>query len=153
MTLNRGNYGWKFNSLLLKDDVFKNECKKDFLDTIENFDENSNPHIKWEYLKYQSSKFAILFSKRNKNSNFWSKNIMKMLSLNMRQQQISHQKKFTTRGNCFMKISLKIVLRAPFFFKMWLVWKWWKIDKILPQSWKKEGFEWHCKKISYRTRK
>ena len=66
MTLNGGKYGWKFNSLLLKDDIFKNECKQDILNTIENFDENSNPHIKWEYLKYQSRKFAISFSKRNK---------------------------------------------------------------------------------------
>ena len=62
MTLNRGNYGWKFNSLLLKDDIFNNECKQVILNTIE----NSNPHIKCEYLKYQSSKFAISFSKRNK---------------------------------------------------------------------------------------
>ena len=70
MTLNRGNYGWKFNSLLLKDDIFKNECKKDILDKIENFDQNSNPHIKWEYLKYQSRKFAISFSKGNKRATF-----------------------------------------------------------------------------------
>ena len=70
MTLNRVSYGWKLNSLLLKDDIFKNQCKQDILNTIDNFDENSNPHIKWEYLKYQCRKFAISFSKRNKKSNF-----------------------------------------------------------------------------------
>ena len=46
--------------------IFKNECKQVILNTIENFDENSNPHFKWEYLKYQSRKFAISFTKRNK---------------------------------------------------------------------------------------
>ena len=51
---------------MLKDDIFKSECNQDILNTIDNFDENSNPHIKWEYLKYQCRKFAISFSKRNK---------------------------------------------------------------------------------------
>ena len=57
--IERGKYGWKFNSCLLSDHI--NQIKH-------NFDETSNPHIKWEYLKYECRKFAISFSKKKKNA-------------------------------------------------------------------------------------
>ena len=66
--IERGKYGWKFNSCLLSDDQFTTGCKNHINQIKNNFDETSNPHIKWEYLKYECRKFAISFSKKKKKA-------------------------------------------------------------------------------------
>ena len=66
--IERGKYGWKFNSGLLSDDQFTTGCKNHINQIKNNFDETSNPHIKWEYLKYECRKFAISFSKKKKKA-------------------------------------------------------------------------------------
>ena len=54
---------WKFNNLLLSDNIFKEKLKQ-HIQNIKNASEFSNdPQIKWEFLKYQIRKFAIRFSK------------------------------------------------------------------------------------------
>ena len=63
LNVERGKYGWKFNSSLLKDDMFTQECANVIQNTIASFDPNSNPHIKWEFLKYRCRKCEIDFSK------------------------------------------------------------------------------------------
>ena len=64
--IERGKYGWKFNSCLLSDDLFITGCKSHINQIKSNFDESSNPHVKWEYLKYECRKYAISFSKNKK---------------------------------------------------------------------------------------
>ena len=49
--IDRGKYGWKFNSSLLSDDQFTLGCKNHINHIKGNFDETTNPHVKWEYLK------------------------------------------------------------------------------------------------------
>ena len=66
----RGKYGWKFNTSLLKDVEFTQECINIIRQTIANFDASTNPHIKWEFLKYECRKFPIDFSKRKNNLAF-----------------------------------------------------------------------------------
>ena len=54
---------WKFNNLLLSDNIFKEKLKQ-HIQNIESDNELSNdPQIKWEFLKYQIRKFTIRFSK------------------------------------------------------------------------------------------
>ena len=60
---NKSSGFWKFNNLLLSDDIFKEELKQ-HIQNIKNDNELSNdPQIKWEFLKYQIRKFTIRFSK------------------------------------------------------------------------------------------
>ena len=67
--IKRGNYSWKFNNSLLTDSAFKTEIKNHF-DTVKQDIRNyENPHLKWEYFKYQARKFSIAFSKRKKSEN------------------------------------------------------------------------------------
>ena len=63
----RGRYGWKFNNSLLTDDKFPTDMKNHLQSINVELDSFENPHIKWEYLKYEARKFSIAFSK-NKNS-------------------------------------------------------------------------------------
>ena len=49
LNVEREEYGWKFNSSLLKDDIFTQECANFIQNAIAIFDPNSNPHIKWEF--------------------------------------------------------------------------------------------------------
>ena len=54
---------WKFNNLLLSDNIFKEKLKQ-HIQNIESDNELSNdPQIKREFLKYQIRKFTIRFSK------------------------------------------------------------------------------------------
>ena len=52
LKVERSKYVWKFNSSLLKDDLFTQECANVIQHTIASFDLNYNPHIKWEFLEY-----------------------------------------------------------------------------------------------------
>ena len=59
---NRGRGVWKFNNSLLLDDNFNT----DLIDTIKRTlaeNSSSNPHFRWEFLKYEIRKFSIKFSK------------------------------------------------------------------------------------------
>lgn len=58
----RGSYGWKFNNSLLADEKFLSDIRKHFDSVKEEIEGFSNPHIKWEYFKYQIRKFSIAFS-------------------------------------------------------------------------------------------
>ena len=68
ISFTRGNYGWKFNSLLLEDEVFVTTLQDHLKSTIDSFGQNSNPHIKWEFLKYEARKFCISYSKRKRSA-------------------------------------------------------------------------------------
>ena len=59
----RGNYGWKFNSTLLSDPIFKTSLKDNISNTINSYEPNFSPHLKWELLKYEIRKFSISYSK------------------------------------------------------------------------------------------
>ena len=59
----RGRYGWKFNNSLLQDDKFPTDMKNHLQSLNVELDSFENPHIKWEYLKYEARKFSIAFSK------------------------------------------------------------------------------------------
>ena len=59
----RGRYAWKFNNTLLQDDTFPT-LLRNHLDSLKSdLDLFENPHLKWEYVKYESRKFSIAFSK------------------------------------------------------------------------------------------
>ena len=60
----RGRYGWKFNNSLLHDKNFQSEMKSHLLSLNADLDYLDNPHLKWEYLKYEARKFSIAFSKK-----------------------------------------------------------------------------------------
>ena len=60
----RGKYGWKFNNSLLHDDKFPTEMRNHLQSLNVTLDNFSNPHLKWEYLKYEARKFSIAFSKK-----------------------------------------------------------------------------------------
>ena len=71
----RGRYGWKFNSSLLNDPVFIATQKDNITNTINSFEANSNPHLKWEILKYEIRKFCISYSKaKNRQKNILKEN-------------------------------------------------------------------------------
>ena len=59
----RGRYGWKFNNSLLQDKNFSSEMKSYFESLKNDLNTLANPHLKWEYLKYEARKFSIAFSK------------------------------------------------------------------------------------------
>ena len=59
----RGRYGWKFNNSLLQDKNFSSEMKSYFESLNNDLNTLANPHLKWEYLKYEARKFSIAFSK------------------------------------------------------------------------------------------
>ena len=59
---NRGRGMWKFNNSLLHDDGFCDGIKDTIVLTL-NDNSDSNPHLKWEILKYELRKFSIKFSK------------------------------------------------------------------------------------------
>ena len=66
--LKRGNYGWKFNDSLLNDELFVQKITEHIDAVKSNFTLDQNPHIKWEFLKYQIRKFSISFAKtKNKD--------------------------------------------------------------------------------------
>ena len=65
--IKRGNYSWKFNNSLLTDSAFKTEIKNHFSTVKQDIRNYENPHLKWEYFKYQARKFSIAFSKRKKS--------------------------------------------------------------------------------------
>ena len=70
----RGNYGWKFNTSLLCDPNFIATQTDNIISTINSFDQDFDPHIKWELLKYEMRKFCISFSKeKNRANNFLKK--------------------------------------------------------------------------------
>ena len=59
----RGRYGWKFNNTLLQDANFPNNLKAHIQSLNDDLAYLDNPHLKWEYLKYEIRKFSIAFSK------------------------------------------------------------------------------------------
>ena len=59
----RGNYGWKFNNSLLCDDTFPSELKNHLSSLSLDLEYLDNPHLKWEFVKYEARKFSIRFSK------------------------------------------------------------------------------------------
>ena len=59
----RGNYGWKFNNSLLDDIKFSTDIRKHIEKVKRDFVDFTNPHLKWEFLKYEIRKFCIAFSK------------------------------------------------------------------------------------------
>ena len=59
----RGRYGWKFNNTLLQDVNFPTNMKAHFQSLNDDLNYLENPHLKWEYLKYEARKFSIAFSK------------------------------------------------------------------------------------------
>ena len=63
----RGNYSWKFNNSLLTDSTFNTEIKNHFDIVKQDIRNYENPHLKWEFLKYQARKFSIAFSKKKKS--------------------------------------------------------------------------------------
>ena len=60
----RGRYGWKFNNSLLQDKNFPSEMRTYFQSLDNDLNTLANPHLKWEYLKYEARKFSIAFSKQ-----------------------------------------------------------------------------------------
>ena len=60
----RGRYSWKFNNSLLKDVKFTTDIRSHFEKTKSDLQELTNPHLKWEFFKYQARKFSIAFSKK-----------------------------------------------------------------------------------------
>ena len=65
---NRGRGVWKFNNSLLQDDTFNTDMVHTINRTIAETS-SANPHLQWEFLKYEVRKFSIKFSKaRSKNS-------------------------------------------------------------------------------------
>ena len=66
--LKRGNYGWKFNDSLLNDEIFVPKMIEHIENVKRNFTDDQNPHVKWEFLKYELRKFSISFAKtKNKD--------------------------------------------------------------------------------------
>ena len=59
----RGRYGWKFNNSLLQDKDFPIKLKSHLHSLHDDLNNFENPHLKWEYLKYEARKFSIAFSK------------------------------------------------------------------------------------------
>ena len=59
----RGNYGWKFNNSLLKDNDFSTQIREHFEIVKSDLTSLENPHLRWEYFKYQARKFSIKYSK------------------------------------------------------------------------------------------
>ena len=59
----RGNYSWKFNNSLLDDIKFSTDIRKHIEKVKRDFVDFTNPHLKWEFLKYEIRKFCIAFSK------------------------------------------------------------------------------------------
>ena len=47
----RGNYGWKFNNSLLRDDTFPSELKNHLSSLSLDLEYLDNPHLKWEFAK------------------------------------------------------------------------------------------------------
>ena len=62
----RGKYGWKFNNSLLYDDNFPSEMRNHLHSLANDLVDFSNPHLRWEFFKYEARKFSIAFSKRKK---------------------------------------------------------------------------------------
>ena len=62
--ITRGKYGWKFNNSLLQNEDFSSGMKRHFQSLSSDLDYLGDPHLKWEYLKYEARKFSISFSKR-----------------------------------------------------------------------------------------
>ena len=60
----RGKYGWKFNNSLLQNKDFSSGLKTHLQSLTPDLDYLRDPHLKWEYLKYEARKFSISFSKR-----------------------------------------------------------------------------------------
>ena len=60
--INRGKYGWKFNNSLLMDDSFKTGMRNHFETVMHDLNGYKNPHLKWEFFKYQARKYSIAFS-------------------------------------------------------------------------------------------
>lgn len=72
--MRRGNYAWKFNSSLLSDPLFIATQTDNIISTINSFDHNFDPHIKWELLKYEMRKSCISFAKNKNRANNILKN-------------------------------------------------------------------------------
>ena len=60
----RGRYGWKFNNSLLLDKNFPSGMRAHLLSLKGDLDSLGNPHLRWEYFKYEARKFSIAFSKK-----------------------------------------------------------------------------------------
>ena len=58
----RGRGVWKFNNSLLQDDNFNTEMVHTINRTLAE-SSSANPHLQWEFLKYEIRKFSIKFSK------------------------------------------------------------------------------------------
>ena len=61
----RGKYGWKFNNSLLLDKDFPEKMKQHLKSLNNDLKKFENPHLKWEFMKYEARKFSIAFSKQN----------------------------------------------------------------------------------------
>ena len=75
LNCDRGRYSWKFNDSLLKDVKFVTDIRTHFETVQKNLQEFSNPHLKWEFFKYEARKFSIAFSKMKKNGRKWAKGL------------------------------------------------------------------------------
>ena len=70
---NRGRGIWKFNNTLLFSDSFQDGVNLTIQNTIAN-NQDSNPHLLWELIKYEIRKFSIKFSKNRSKYNNIDKN-------------------------------------------------------------------------------
>ena len=59
----RGKYGWKFNNSLLHDESFPALMRNHIISLHSVLGNLDNPHLKWEYVKYEARKFSIAYSK------------------------------------------------------------------------------------------
>ena len=75
----RGKYGWKFNNSLLHDESFPALMRNHIISLHSVLGNLDNPHLKWEYVKYEARKFSIAYSK-HKN---YTKEIIYILSINV----------------------------------------------------------------------
>ena len=62
----RGKGLWKFNNSLLQEDSF-HDCIKNTITTTLHDNSDSNPHLLWEFLKYEIRKSSIKYSKDRSN--------------------------------------------------------------------------------------
>ena len=65
---NRGKGTWKFNNSLLNDDIFQNSMLEKITEILLT-ENNQNPQLKWEFLKYEIRKFCIKYAiEKSKNT-------------------------------------------------------------------------------------
>ena len=82
--IKRGKPGWKFNNSLLSDPDFKSKLQNHIKEIEIKLEPHSNPHIKWEFMKYEVRKFSISYSKSKyqleNSQRIYHENIVKRFS-------------------------------------------------------------------------